>query len=104
MLQQLPSSISQPPTPQSPCSNESDTQQRMMREGYCTPAASQQQQQQPGFVSESSNGNLRFILETSTPQQALLAALQALHRNPGSFSSCSSVSSQSLIDYFSQTP
>ena len=96
VLQQLPASADQPPMPQGLYYDESAAQQwsispAAVRGGYHTLIASQQQQ--PGSL----NDGLRIILNTPTPQQTL-------HSSPGSLLSCSSVSSQSSVDYFCQAP
>jgi len=49
------------------------------------------------------HSGLRLVLDTQSPEQLQVTA-QHLQSSPGSLSSCSSVSSQSSVDYFGRAP
>lgn len=55
-----------------------------------------------GHAGPFHNG-LRLVLDPQSPEQLLVTA-QHLQSSPGSLSSCSSVSSQSSVDYFCRAP
>jgi len=55
-----------------------------------------------GHAGSYHNG-LRLVLDPQSPEQLLVTA-QHLQSSPGSLSSCSSVSSQSSVDYFGRAP